>query len=316
MVFYRKDKPEPNAWVRWFVNRTMVKNNNNLVSVVGKTGSGKTWSAISICELMSKQDGVPFTIDHIVFSLTELMELINSGKLIRGSKIVFDEPQCSISARDFQSEANKGFNYLLTTFRHRNLSLFFCTPFESLLDKSTRKLFHVKIETHKIDLKNKTCIVNARYLEYTDYKTEPYRKRLVVNTMKGSQKVTSWSVPKPSMNLIEQYEKKKLEFTTNLNKNLTTRLQNYEEKGKGVTRVAEGVIIKSVSIAPKPEEVISNLLNKNPNLSTKEIKYLTNYPQHIVYYVMNKLKRRNFLINSIEKPEISQNLVEISPETT
>ena len=140
------------------VGRTMKKNQNNLISIVGKTGSGKTYTAISICEIMSNMDGVPFTIEHVVFSLRELMDLINSGKLKRGSKIVFDEPQVSISARDFQSEANKVFNYLISTFRHRNYTLFFCTPFETLLDKSTRKLFHARFETMSINQNTKTCL--------------------------------------------------------------------------------------------------------------------------------------------------------------
>src|SRR3990172_2181506 len=94
IIIYR-GKAKTNSWARWMVGRTMKKNQNNLISIVGKTGSGKTFSAISICEIMSKMDGVPFTIEHIVFSLRELMDLINSGKLKRGRKIVFDEPQVS-----------------------------------------------------------------------------------------------------------------------------------------------------------------------------------------------------------------------------
>src|SRR4030067_1004819 len=179
-VVYKTGLPLPNAWCRWFNYQTSSKNSNNLVSVVGKTGSGKTWSAISIAEIMSQLSGVPFDIENIVFSLRELMELINSDKLRKGSVIVFDEPQISISAKEFQSEANKVFNYLLSTFRHRNFSLFFCTPFENLLDKSTRKLFHVRIETAGINIKDNTCKLKALYVEHVDYREEPYRKRLMV----------------------------------------------------------------------------------------------------------------------------------------
>ena len=76
IVVYR-EKPKTNSWACWMVGRTTKQNKNNLVSLVGKTGSGKTYTAISICEIMSKMDGVPFTIEHIVFSLRELMDLIN-----------------------------------------------------------------------------------------------------------------------------------------------------------------------------------------------------------------------------------------------
>jgi len=239
IVIYR-DKIKNNSWVRWMIGRTMRQNKNNLISVVGKTGSGKTWSAISICEIMSKMDGVPFTIEHVVFSLRELMDLINSGKLKRGSKIVFDEPQISISARDFQSQANKVFNYLVTTFRHRNLTLFFCTPFETLLDKSTRKLFHARFETMSVNKNNETCRLKPRFIEYSDYKEKIYRKQLIIQyTDKYSKgkhkKLFYWDVPKPSEELIKSYEKKKLEFTNNLNKNISERLKQYDESGKSIT---------------------------------------------------------------------------------
>lgn len=239
IVIYR-GKAKTNSWARWMVGRTMRKNQNNLIAIVGKTGSGKTLSAISICEIMSKMDGVPFTIDNVVFSLRELMELINSGKLKRGSKIVFDEPQVSISAREFQSEANKVFNFLISTFRHRNLTLLFCTPFESLLDKSTRKLFHARFETMGIDKNKQTCRLKPRFIEYSDFKPEPYRKQLIVsykddNGNSKSEKLFYWDIPRPSKDFETLYEQKKLSFTTRLNQNITERLRKYDESGDSVT---------------------------------------------------------------------------------
>jgi len=265
IVIYRKEL-KSNSWARWMVSRTMKQNKNNLISIVGKTGSGKTWSAISICELMSKIDGVPFTIEHVVFSLSELMDLINSGKLKRGSKIVFDEPQVSISAREFQSEANKVFNYLLSTFRHRNLTLFFCTPFETLLDKNTRRLFHARFETMSINRNNNTCRIKPRFLEYSDYKTEPYRKQLIVlykgegDRMK-SQKLFYWDVPKPNKELIEQYEKKKLDFTNNLNKNISERLKRFDESGSSLTAKQVEEVINRKPLTNRQEEVMKVLAN-------------------------------------------------------
>lgn len=239
IVVYRGER-KVNSWAKWMMGRTMKQNKNNLVAIIGKTGSGKTYTAISICEIMSKMDGVPFTIDHIVFSLTELMDLINSGKLKKGSKIIFDEPQVSISAREFQSEANKVFNFLLSTFRHRNLTLFFCTPYETLLDKNTRKLFHARFETMSINRNNKTCRIKPRFVEYSDFKSEPYRKQLIVlykdkHGLSKSTKVFYWDIPKPHNKIIEQYEQKKLDFTNKLNKNISARLKKYDESGKSMT---------------------------------------------------------------------------------
>jgi len=257
----------------------MKQNKNNLVSVVGQTGSGKTYTAMSICEIMSKMDGVPFGIDNIVFSLRELMELINSGKLKRGSKIIFDEPQVSISAREFQSEANKVFNYLLSTFRHRNLTLFFCTPFETLLDKNSRRLFHARFETMSINRNNNTCRIKPRFIEYSDFKNDAYRKQLIVmgkdeNGRNKSQKLFYWDVPKPSKELIEQYEKKKLEFTNNLNRNISERLKLFDESGKSLTAEQKEEVVERKPLTPMQEKVmrtIANIKESNKYELAKEI---------------------------------------------
>jgi hypothetical protein len=256
-------KPKTNSWARWMVGRTMKQNKNNLISVVGKTGSGKTYTAISICEIMSKMDGVPFNVkEHVVFTLKELMDLINSGKLRRGSKIVCDEFQCSISAREFQSKANKVFNYVLSTFRHLNLTLFFCTPFETLLDKNTRKLFHAKFETMSINKNNQTCRIKPRFLEYSDFKAEPYRKQMYIffkddNGNNKSRQLFWWDIPRPSKESEEIYEKMKVDFTTRLNKNISLDLAN----DKSLTDKQEDVIQERKPLTDKQEKVMRVLAN-------------------------------------------------------
>ncbi len=262
----RYDGPsKKNSWARWLVYRTMKKNNNNLCSFVGKTGSGKTWGAMSVCEKMSKLDGVPFSVDHVVFSLKELMDLINGGNLKRGSKLIFDEPQISIGSRDFQSLANKVFNSLVTTFRHQNYTLFFCTPFESLLDKSTRKLFHVRFETMSINQKKKTCRLKPRYIEYSDWKEKPYLKQMVVmyktpTGEKRSEKMFHWDVGLPSQGLIDAYELKKTAFTTNLNKNISQHLEKFDATGKSMTAPYKPTeVVERKPLTDKQREVMELL---------------------------------------------------------
>jgi hypothetical protein len=301
MVVYR-GRPKPDSWARWMVGRTMRNNNNNLISIIGKTGSGKTWAGLSICELMSEMDGVPFSIDHVVFTLRELMDLINSGKLKRGSKVVFDEPQISISAREFQSEANKVFNYLLSTFRHRNLSLFFCTPFETLLDKNTRKLFHGRFETMSVNRKDKTCRLKPRYVEYSDFKKDPYRKQLIVlskdkNGNNRSDKLFFWDVPKPSKELIDEYEKKKMEFTNNLNKNISERLKKYDESGKSLTSLEQDEaklrpltplqqnVLDCLKQGITNQRIIGEKLGKQQPVISESIKFMRNKGYNVNLYL-------------------------------
>lgn len=236
MVVYRnKEDSKRDSWIRYLLGR-INQNKNNLVCVVGKTGSGKTWSAVSVCEKISKQNKVPFTVDNIIFNLGDLMRFINSDKAVKGTSIIFDEPQVTISSRDFMSQANKVFNYLLTTFRHRNLNLFFCTPYEDLLDKTSRKLFHAKFETMSINHTAKTCRIKPKIMDYNSQKSKFYEKFLRVcwKPLGKAKYITSklkfWDVSIPSKDLITKYEAKKLAFTTRLNKDILVKLEDYEEK--------------------------------------------------------------------------------------
>ena len=224
-----------NTWITYFLLRIR-QNQNNLISVVGPSGSGKTWTAISICEMISRQNNIPFTINNIVFGLKELMDLINSEKLKKGSCIIFDEPQVSISSREFQSETNRVFNYLLTTFRHRNFILFFCTPYEDLLDLSSRKMFHAKFITQSIDRKNKMVQVRPFLMEYNSYQSKFYQKFLRVSyrepgeSINSVKAIKSWSIPRPSKEMIKVYETKRLIWTDKLNTEIQDRLESYERR--------------------------------------------------------------------------------------
>ena len=236
VVYQNTGEKIGNPWIRYILGRIYVKNKNWMCSVVGPTGSGKTYHAISFCEEISKQNNVYFGIDNIVFSLNELMSLINSAKLQKGSCILFDEPQISISNREFQSRANKVFNYLLTTFRHRNFILMFCTPYEDLLDKTSRKLFHAKFQMMSIDKKHKTSTSKPLEIEYNSQKGKFYNKFLRVvfkpnNKNKfTSQKLKKLTLPLANKRLIKQYEAKKMAFTKDLNLKIEMELDNDNRK--------------------------------------------------------------------------------------
>ena len=237
-VIYRKGEEIKESWIRWAHHRVINKNQNNLITIVGATGSGKTYFGLSFAEKLANKNKVDFNITHVVFSLPDLMSLINSEKLKRGSVVLFDEPQISISNRDFQSKANKVFNYLLSTFRHLNYTLLFCTPYEDLLDKSTRKLFHAKLLMQSINIKNKTSTVRPYLIEYNSKLGKFYEKFLRVKYKpKGCniymmKPLKRWTLPIASSELLVQYEKKKRAFTKELNIEIESKLQSFNKDGK------------------------------------------------------------------------------------
>lgn len=233
VIYFKPEDERKNSWVRYILGR-IKKNENFLCTVNGPTGIGKTYSALSIAEMISKVSGVEFGIKQVKFSFFEMMKLINSGDLKRGSIIVFDEPQRSIGAKDHNTETNKIFYHLASTFRHKNYIVFFCHPFLEDLDKPTRKLLHAQFQVIGKDETNKVTTVKPLFLEYNSKKDDFYYHFLrVVFKPKAKSKFLStklkrWEIPMPSKELVAAYEQRKTDFTTSLNKQIEQKLLKYE----------------------------------------------------------------------------------------
>lgn len=231
--------------------------------------SGKTYAGMSICEMLAKDNGTEFTADNVVFTLKALMQLINSGKLKKGSCIIFDEPQVSISSKEWMSATNKIFNFLLTTFRSRNFSLVFCSPYEDLLDKTARKLFHAKFMMQSIDRNSGLASLKPLITEYNSGLSKFYAKFLRVvykpegRTRFKQVKLKLWKVPKPSKELIDAYEIKKLEFTSKLNQEIQQQLEMWESeqqfsilKTKSKSGVSGHVLVLPEKLPKKHQSIV------------------------------------------------------------
>ena len=294
IIIYKDPKQKVgNSWIKYFLTR-IKQNKNNLIVITGKTGSGKTWSAISVCEMLSKENGVPFGIDNIVFTLRDLMALINSDKLVKGSSMIFDEPQISISSKEFQSEANKVFSYLMSTFRHRNLSLFFCTPYEDLLDLSTRKLFHTKFTTLSINKNESKVILRPVTLDYNSQQKKFYEKFLRVAYKEEEEdeytthKLTSWGVPKPSPEMIKLYERKKVDFTSELNQDIQQRLENYHHLQKEKYKIKD----ERRPLTDKQERVLVALAEHGGNV--KQASKDLEMKEALVYFHHAQARKKDY----------------------
>lgn len=216
MQIMENQKP---TWVKYVHQR--IKNNKNFLCMFsGPTGTGKSWSALSYCEQLDENFGP----DQIVFTAKELMDLINSGTLKKGSCILFDEAGIDLGSRTWQSLTNRLLNYLIQTFRHKNFVLIFTSPYSDFIDSQTRRLFHAEFETVSIDTINKTVKVKPKSLKYNAKMKKTYERYLITSTPEGQVKKKRWNIPKPSDELIEKYEEKKTEFTGKLNNDIAKKI--------------------------------------------------------------------------------------------
>lgn len=257
VVYSDPHEDRKNSIIRYIKNRVLRNNKNFLCALTGMTGSGKSWSGCSLCEIYSAATGIPFDPEqHIIFSLKQLLELITSkeiDKKIRfGTALLFDEPQIEANAREWQSEANNILNQLISTFRNQRLVVFFATPYLEFIDKQSRILFHGDFNVQGFDKNTKLTTLAPRFLEFNKRRQDFYRKRLIITyAVEGKEvydtvKLNKWEIPAPSEKVIEIYERKKKEFTDDLNAKLLAKLAKKDMKPMIATRNEDIIKIKEI----------------------------------------------------------------------
>lgn len=253
------------SWIK-YIRYRIRRNKNFLCMIAGSTGSGKSWTALSIGEMLDPD----FCIERVIFRGKELMNLINSGKLKKGSVIIWDEAGIDLSSRNWQSVTNKMLNYLLQTFRHKCFILFFTCPYMDFLDSQSRKLFHAEFTTLSINVNSEKVKIKPLLIQYNAKNGKFYYKFLrVIPKGEGVRPIKWWEVPAPSKELIEAYESKKGAFTKSLNEQIETELNNLEDKGKKpLTEVQEEIVkdlIKGLTVQAIADKrgISSQAINKN-----------------------------------------------------
>ena len=218
-----------NFFIQRIRTRLLKVNKNWLAIICGDTGSGKSYSAIALANIISKRG---ITIKrNVVFNPIQFMERINDrGDLKKGDVIIFDEAGVGMSSREWYSIQNKLLGSILQTFRNMNLGVIFTTPNLSFIDVQARKLFHTYMETSTIDYKNNIAYLrtydiqhNSR-LDKTYYKTPKFKIDLINISMKHL------GVAKPNEKLCREYEKIKTEYTNELNNKALEQLRNATNK--------------------------------------------------------------------------------------
>jgi len=253
LIMYKKGEQ---SWITWIKKR--IAQNLNFISLFqGATGIGKTWSAISVAEMIDKD----FSVNQIVFDFRELMNVINSDwfKEKKWKIIIFDEPQITISNRNWQSATNKLMNYLLSTFRHQNVILIFCSPYVDFLDSQSMKLLHCIFECVGVNKQKELSRVRPKIQQYNSYLKKTYQHPLYVIRNKKAIPLRDWYIPKPSDELVELYEQKKTEFTSKLNKDILKTMDKLS--GKTEQEEQENAIDNRKPLTQKQQKIMEVLAN-------------------------------------------------------
>ena len=229
---YKKGEP---SWPRWIKKR--IKNNLNFVALfTGDTGVGKSWSAIEIARQIDPNFD---SVKQVAFNFAGLMRIINKfnndglDEELYNKKykvVIFDEAQTDVNRHEWQSKTNKFLNYVLSTFRHQNIIVFFTTPFEDYIDSNALKLFHAKFECKGWSKKTKKSTLRPKIFQYNPQRRKMYNHSLHIITKTGVKKMITWKLCCPPKELTDPYEAEKFKFTNALNMKITLQLEAMEKE--------------------------------------------------------------------------------------
>ena len=214
-----KYDPIGGYWLKYINTLIRRKNNSFFAFTSGKTGSGKTYSTLSICERLDPE----FDVNRICFDVMKFMDMISEPQkygLKRGSAILFDEISVTIDSKASLNLINKVLKRVFSTIRSRGYIIFGTSPFKTFLDKSVRILLYAEFKTMSIDEKNKQVMLDGKELEFDDDanqgKGRLYRKRLRIAKEGKLYPLKITKVSLPSKELITAYEIEKDKFQTTL----------------------------------------------------------------------------------------------------
>ena len=132
---------QDSIWLVPWIQRRINQNRNANLVFVGDTGSGKSYSSISLAEKIDPG----FSAERIVFTTLDFLKLVNSN-LPAGSVVIFDDAGLGIPAREWQATSAKIFGKLFQGFRYKNIVSMITVPNITFIERQSRMLMHLYLE--------------------------------------------------------------------------------------------------------------------------------------------------------------------------
>lgn len=208
---------------------------NRNILIVGKTRSGKSYSAMRLGELW---DYGKFGIRNVCWSVQQFAELLQNGKLKDGDVILIDEAGIGIASRAWYEQENKLFTEVMQLYGYLHLVVIFTTPAKKYIDNHARSLFDYQLEPVMKDTKKKVVKLKLLKLQYNQDEDKIYRKGMVVNNIR----YPFIYLKKPSAKLCAEYEKASQEWKNEFIKKMNQTFKANEAKGISAEDVVKEIL--------------------------------------------------------------------------
>jgi DNA-binding CsgD family transcriptional regulator len=279
--------------VQYIKQRTLNHNKNFVCITVGSTGSGKSYANLRLAQQIDPS----FSVDKVCFTAKQFMDCVNDiialdeqGIKMRGKVIIWDEFGVEHSAREFMTKSNRVINYFFQTSRHLNLVILMSVPILSFIDTNTRKLCHCVIEMRSINHNTKTATAKVKMLQTNVLSGKEYTKNLRYKRGNIRGKLAKSRFSLPTKELINSYEIKKKQFTTQLNKEIYEALTIEKGKSNGIRQTM------TTKPLTKRQEDIINMLKER---SVKETAKTMGMNEKTIYQTLQIVRDKEYITTPI-----------------
>lgn len=211
-----------------FQNRLSENRNLNLL-ITGKIGGGKSYAGLSIGHFIDPK----FTLNNVVFSVTDLYKLLDKNPPEPGSVVLLDEAGIDASNLESMSTTSKALGTLLQTTRYLKLCMILTVPNVNFIVKQSRLLADFLLKHEEGQEVGEFSILEPMESEDSkDVEFIPYRTQ---NRNGREQIIESVSFPLPPAFLTNEYEGIRKSVMESVRAKETSKLQKKfdAEDGRG-----------------------------------------------------------------------------------
>jgi hypothetical protein len=226
-----------------------VENSNAIFTIVGDPGDGKSWAGLKAAEVLHPD----FDIGNVAFDIVEFMQLVVDDSIGQGEPIILEEASIEASAQDWHSLSNEVFRKVLDTWRHQNRMAIINLPNFQALEKGARRRTDAIIEMQEAKPwkgYSQAKIKEVNYNNISDHFSTPFP------ILEGKKRKYIRFTP-PNEGLRAAYEKKKEEYTAELNEELLERLLS-EEEDESESELTPQDVADDIIASDAVEEYISS----------------------------------------------------------
>jgi len=192
-------------------DRMWLSNEHFMGVVVGREGSGKSWTGIKLAEVCDPT----FEAWRVMFDPSEFLKQLQEWKAnneTKGKMVVIDEAGVGVGVRTWYDKDQIALNQVLQIIRDENMGVVFTLPRLEELDSQTEGRFHAFIEMTQ---KREGEFAKCKWLDWDptrDGRNKIYREYPTLKINGYERTIKRLCLSPPDSEVVEPYEERKQEF--------------------------------------------------------------------------------------------------------